>query len=302
MIIMKRSFILVFLFIFLSGCSVLGGGSKSITIGGKNFTEQYILTQMTYYLLEEEGFQVRMMENLGSTLLRVALENGQVTLAWDYTGTILVSHLGQEPISDPDEAFEELKRIDKANGIDWVNPSGVNNTFAFVMTQEQAEELEIETMSDLADYINENPNELTLGTDAQFTNRPEDGLPGVEEEYGFSFGVENTVLMEPGLVYGALQNGDLDVAVAYETNSQIEGYDLFLLEDDKSFFPPYHAALAIDEELFEQYPEIETILAPLAESLDSEVMRKLNYQVDFERQSVALVAHNYLVENGFLEE
>lgn len=302
MTIIKRSFILVFLFVFLSGCSIWGGGSKSITIGGKNFTEQYLLTQMTYYLLEEEGFQVKMMENLGSTLLRVALENGQVTLAWDYTGTILVSHLGQEPISDPDEAYEELKRIDKENGIDWVNPSAVNNTYALVMKRELAEELELETMSDLADYINENPDELRLGTDAEFSKRPSDGLPGVEEEYGFSFGIENVVLMEPGLVYGALESGDLEVAVAYETNSQIQAFDLFILEDDKSFFPPYHAALAIDEKLFAEYPEIETILAPLAESLDSEVMRELNYLVDFDRQSVPLVAHNYLVENGLLEE
>lgn len=301
MTIIKRSFIIVLFCILLSGCSAFGGGGKSVTIGGKNFTEQYLLTQMTYFLLEEEGFQVKMMENLGSTVLRTALENGQVTLAWDYTGTAIVTYLGMEPIIDPDEAFEELKRVDKENGIDWVNPSEVNNTYALAMTREQAEEYGIESYSDLADYVNEHPGELTMGTDAQFANRT-DGLPGVEEAYGFAFGAENITQMDSGLIYEALQNGSLDVGVAYETNAQIDAFDLVLLEDDERFFAPYNAALAVSEETLEEYPEIETILAPLADSLDSEVMRQLNYQVDIERQSVAIVAHNYLVENGFLEE
>lgn len=297
----KRLLMLVLLLVFLTGCSIIGGGGKSVTIGGKDFTEQYLLTQMTYFLLEEEGFQIKMMENLGSTVLRTALENGQVTLAWDYTGTALVNYLGMEPITDPGEAYTELKRVDQANGIEWVNLSEVNNTFALAMTREKAEEIGLESYSDLADYVNENPGELTMGTDAQFANRA-DGIPGLEEAYDFAFGAENIMQMNSGLIYEALQSGDLDVGMAYETNAQIDAYDLTLLEDDENFFAPYNAALAISAETLNEYPEIESILAPLAESLDSEVMRQLNYQVDIERQSVAIVAYDYLVENGFIEE
>ncbi|MBT2571111.1 glycine betaine ABC transporter substrate-binding protein [Planococcus sp. ISL-110] len=287
--------------VILSACSGLGVAGKEVTVGGKNYTEQYLLSEMTAFLLVEEGFKVNQMNNLGSSVVRSALENGQVDLMWEYTGTALITYMGEESIPDPDKAFQKVKEIDGKNGIHWMNMSGVNNTYALAMRSEQAEELGIKSISDLAAYINENPGELTMAADAEFANRS-DGLPGVEETYGFEFGSGQVNQMDLGLTQRSLNNEQVDVSVAFETDATIRNYDLTVLEDDKKFFPPYRAAVAINQEVYEEYPEIEEITARLAESLNSEIMRELNYLVDIEGQSVSIVAYDWLVENDFLEE
>ena len=292
---------LLIITMILSACSGIGFTGKEVTVGGKNFTEQYILSEMTAFLLAEEGFKVNQMNNLGSSVVRSALENGQVDLMWEYTGTALLTYMGEESIADPEEAFQKVKEIDSENGIHWMNMSEVNNTYALVMRREQAEELGIESISDLAAYVNETPGELTMAADAEFANRS-DGLPGVEETYGFEFGSGQVNQMDLGLTQRALNNEQVNVSMAFETDATIKSYDLVVLEDDELFFPPYRKAVTINQEVFEEYPEIEEITARLAENLDSDIMRELNYQVDIEGQSVSVVAYDWLVENGFLEE
>lgn len=285
--------------LILSACSGVAG--KEVTVGGKNFTEQYLLSEMTAFLLVEEGFKVNQMNNLGSSVVRSALVNGQVDMMWEYTGTALITYMGEESIADPEEAYEKVKEIDRENGIHWMNMSEVNNTYALAMTSEQAQELGIVSISDLAAYINDNPGELSMASDAEFANRS-DGLPGVEETYGFEFGSAQVNQMDIGLTQRSLDNGQVDVSVAFETDATIRSYDLVVLEDDEQFFPPYRAAVSINQEVFDEYPEIEEITARLAENLNSEIMRELNYYVDVEGQSVSVVAYDWLVENGFLEE
>ncbi|KAA0955008.1 glycine/betaine ABC transporter substrate-binding protein [Planococcus sp. ANT_H30] len=279
----------------------MGVTGKEVTVGGKNYTEQYLLSEMTAFLLVDEGFKVNQMNNLGSSVVRSALENGQVDMMWEYTGTALITYMGEESIADPDAAFEKVKENDIKNDIHWMNMSGVNNTYALAMRSEQSEELGIKSISDLSDYVNENPGKLTMAADAEFANRS-DGLPGVEETYGFEFGSSQVRQMDLGLTQRTLDNEQVDVSVAFETDATIRNYDLVVLEDDKRFFPPYRAAVAINQEVFEEYPEIEEITARLAESLNSDIMRELNYLVDIEGQSVSVVAYDWLVENDFLEE
>ncbi len=285
--------------LILSACSGVAG--KEVTVGGKNFTEQYLLSEMTAFLLVEEGFKVNQMNNLGSSVVRSALINGQVDMMWEYTGTALITYMGEESISDPEKAFERVKELDSENNIHWMNMSEVNNTYALAMTSERSEELGITSISELADYINDNPGELTMAADAEFANRS-DGLPGVEETYGFSFGTGQVKQMDLGLTQRSLDNEQVDVSVAFETDATIRSYDLVVLEDDERFFPPYRIAVTINEEVFEEYPEIEEITARLADRLDSNIMRELNYLVDIEGQSVSVVAYDWLVENGLLEE
>ncbi|MBM7841118.1 osmoprotectant transport system substrate-binding protein [Alkalihalobacillus xiaoxiensis] len=289
-----------FVSLSLSGCGYLGFGD-SITIGAKSFTEQYILSEMTYFILEDAGYQVRQVENLGSNVLRSALENGQVDITWEYTGTAIATYLNMDPITDPDEAYSTLQEVDPENGLHWMNVSEVNNTYALIMNRAEAEDLGISSLSDLATYVNDNPGELNMGTDAAFANRA-DGLPGLEQTYGFEFGSGNVDYMDAGLLYEALYNGELSVAMGYETDARIDDYDQVILEDDEVFFAPYNAAVSIRLDVFEENPEIEELLQPLADLLDSEIMRGLNYEVDIERQSVTLVAYNFLVEAGLIEE
>ncbi|VXB74127.1 Glycine/betaine ABC transporter substrate-binding protein [Bacillus sp. 349Y] len=293
--------VMMSLTLILSSCSSIGVGEKRISVGGKNFTEQYILSEMTAFLLEDEGFKVKQMNNLGSTVVRKALENNQVDLMWEYTGTALITYMGQNPIADPDKTFEKVKDLDAKNNIHWMNMSKVNNTYALAMTKEKADELDIHSISDLGDYISAHSDVLTIASDAEFANR-KDGLPGVEEKYGFDFGAQNIKQMDIGLTQRALDKGQVDVSVAFETDATIRAYGLVTLEDDKQFFPPYRAAVSVNKEVLKKYPEIEEITGRLAEKLDSEIMRELNYKVDIEGNSVSVVAYEWLVDNGMIEE
>lgn len=292
---------ILILTLMLSACSNVGIGGKQISVGGKNFTEQYLLSEMTAFLLKEEGFKVKQMNNLGSTVVRKALENEQVDMMWEYTGTALITYMGQEPMSDPEKTFQKVKELDAKRNIHWMNMSNVNNTYALAMNKDQAKELDIVSISDLADYVNNNPGELTMASDAEFANRP-DGLPGVEELYGFKFGSGQIKQMDLGLTQRALNNRQVDVSVAFETDATIVDYDLVTLKDDKKFFPPYRAAVSINKNVYEKYPEIKDITAKLADKLNSDIMRELNYKVDIEGNSVSVVAHDWLVENGLIEE
>ncbi|UJL47366.1 glycine/betaine ABC transporter substrate-binding protein [Virgibacillus sp. NKC19-16] len=299
---MKKILFLCITFVLIVVLAACGGNDKEITVGSKTFTEQYLFAKMSSLLLEEEGFTVNETTDLGSTALRQALENNQVDLTWDYVGTGLVTYLGEDPMVDPQEAFDRLNEIDQAeNDIVWTNLNEVDNTYTLMMREDHATELGISTISDLADYINNNPGELSMATNAEFANR-EDGLPGVEEAYGFEFANENVREMETGLTYNALRDGEVDVAVGFATDGRIDAFGFVNLEDDLPFFPSYNAAAAMTAETYEEYPEIEEIFAPLDDLLTSEVMRGLNYEVDIEERSVDEVAREFLVENGLIEE
>ncbi|TMN22678.1 ABC transporter substrate-binding protein [Lentibacillus cibarius] len=290
----------IVLLLVLSACG--GDGNKEITIGSKTFTEHYLLAKMSTLLLEQEGFEVNETSNLGSTALRKALENKQVDLTWDYVGTGLVTYLGEDPMSDPQAAFDKLNDIDQEqHDIVWTNLSELVNTYTLMMREDHAKELGISSLSDLADYVNENPNDLSVATNAEFYNRP-DGLPGVEETYGFEFPDANVNEMDTGLTYNALRDEEVDVAMGLSTDGRIEAFGFINLEDDQKFFPAYNATAVMTTETYEAYPEIEEIFEPLSDILTSETMIKLNYLVDIEERSVDEVAREFLVENDLIEE
>jgi osmoprotectant transport system substrate-binding protein len=303
----KVHFITIVLTVFtllLSACgsNATSGGGKQVTIGAKNFTEQFLLSKITAIYLEDNGFTVTEKNNLGSTALRKALLNEQVDLAWEYTGTGLVTYLKQEPIADPQETFKTVKKLDKKkNNVVWMNMSDVNNTYALLMQAKQAKKLGIQSISDLADYVNKNTGDLTLATNAEFASRS-DGLKGIEKAYGFQFGAENVKKMSSGLTYKALKNDQVDVAMGFATDARIKAYDLNILKDSKNFFPAYHAAVSIRQDVLEKHPELEKLTADVAEKLDSTTMRDLNYRVDIKQEQVEDVARNWLEKAGLLKK
>ncbi len=146
----------------------------------------------------------------------------------------------------------------------------------------------------------EEPEEMVeFATDHEFMVR-EDGLPALEEEYGFEF--DEVHDMAIGLTHEALRDGDVDVAMGFKTDGKIDELDLVNLEDDLGFFPVYNAAPVIREEMLEEYPEIEDVLGEIAPELDTETIRELNYRVDIEGYEPDEVAEEWLLEEGFIEE
>jgi osmoprotectant transport system substrate-binding protein len=291
---------LLALMIFLPASAL--SADKKMVVGSKNFTEQRILSYMMINLLEKNGFQTEDKTGLGGTLVaRKALENGQIDVYMEYTGTGLVTMLKEKTvITDPDECYEFVKKADlEKNGLVWLPKLPFNNTYCLMMRKDDAEKKGIKSLSDLAKYVDAHPDDIKFGTNEEFYARP-DGYKPLQKKYGFKFKRSNIKKMTPGLLYKALKEGQLDVAMGFATDGRIKGFGFVVLEDDQKYFPVYNPAPVVKKETAEKYPELEKIFAPLTEKLDTAAMTELNYQVDSEHKDVKTVAQDWLKHAGLL--
>ena len=237
----------------MSGVAAQDDDKPTIRVGAVAYTEQNIMAEMVALILEDAGYEVERTFNLASeAMLHQAHMSGEVDVSVQYTGSGLVGILGMDvpeptvndagtPVTIPEQAYDIVSReFEEQFGLIWLDQLGYNNTYAFLVTQETADELELETVSDLTEHA----DEIALGTDVPFPARP-DGLPGVEAAYDVEFG--EVVPMDVGLLYTSLDQGDLDAIVGYSTDGRIPLLDLVILEDDKSYFPPYYAAPVVDQ-------------------------------------------------------
>lgn len=279
--------------------SITGCGTKKeedvVRVGGKNFSEQYIMAEMLRILIEEKaGLETTMTTNLAGNVLYDAIKSDQVDLYLEYTGTGLVN-LGMETIYDPDEVYRTVKEgFEKELQIKWLEPYGFNNTYAMVVTKETAEKYNLKTVSDMA-AVGE---EMDLGCTYIFTER-DDGYPGLSKHYDFEF--NDVIGMDPALMYQALVQGSVDVISAFATEGRISAFDLVILEDDQQFFPPYDAAPIVRMDLLEKHPEIEEILNTLANKIDDIKMAELNAAVDLDKREPEDVARDFLIEIGLID-
>jgi osmoprotectant transport system substrate-binding protein len=272
--------------------------ADEIVVGGKNFTEQQILSSMTEQLLEAKGYDVDNRAGMGSAALRQAMENGQIDVYWEYTGTSLITYNKVEEKLNKIDTYERVKELDAEKGIVWLDPSDANNTYALAMREAQAEELGIETLSDLAERVN-TEDDLTFASNAEFYARA-DGLKPLQEAYGFEFGRPNIKRMDTGLVYQALRDEQVEVGLVFATDGRIPAFDFRVLEDDKDYFPAYALAPVVREEVLEKNPELADILNEVSAKLDDETMAALNARVDVEKVSVENVAAEFLKEQGLI--
>lgn len=288
--------------ITFTGCSAKSSGDGAIKVGSKEFTEQLLLGQITLLALEDAGFKVEDQTNVaGSDKCRTALENGDFDLYWEYTGTAWLVHLQHDQaITKSEEAYEKVKAEDSKNGLVWLDYAPFNNTYTLMMRQEDIESLGISTISQLSQYVNSHPGELTMAADHEFSVRP-DGLPSLEELYGFQFGEDQIKIMDLGITYKALKEEKVDVAMGFATDGRISAYNLVNLEDDKHFFPVYNPAPCVREEVLKANPKIADVLNKVAAKLDTKTMTNLNYQVDIEEKSPETVAREWLKGEGLIK-
>ncbi|CAN2040352.1 Glycine-betaine-binding protein [Candidatus Magnetomoraceae bacterium gMMP-15] len=281
---------------------VIMAGEKKLVVGSKEFTEQRILGNIMIVLLEKNGFECVDKTGLGGTLVaRKALENKQIDIYMEYTGTALVTFLKhKETITDPQKCFEVVKTEDlEKNGMVWLSYMAFNNTYCLMMRSEESKKTGIKTLSDLAKYVNTNPKAISFGLNAEFYARP-DGYKPLQKAYGFKFRRKKIVKMQSGLLYKALKDGQIQVGLGFATDGRIKGFNLVVLEDDKKFFPVYNPAPVVKKEAAKKYPELEEIFKKLGEKLNTEVMTSLNYQVDIEHKNMKEAATEWLKSAGLI--
>lgn len=276
----------------------------SFTVSSKDFTESVLLGKITRYLLEAHGATVNDKTKIqGSVNTRTALTSKQVDMYWEYTGTGWITYLkNTKPIPDPRKQYEEVKKADlEKNGIAWLEPAPLNNTYAFAIRAEAAKKLGVSTMSNVAELARSKPAEATFCIESEFSTR-DDGFPGLQKAYGFTAPKSNVTMLETGVVYTETAKGKAcNFGEVFATDGRIAALKLTVLEDDQKFFPFYNAALTLRKETLDKYPALAEVVNPVAAKLDDKTMTSLNAQVDAEGLPVDDVAKDWLREQGFVQ-
>lgn len=294
---MGRVGVVVFVWLVVTGMVLTAQEKQPVCVGSKNFTESCILAELMAQMIEAHtDIPVARRLNLGGTkICWAALRAGEIDLYADYTGTGWAIILKEEgKITDPLEAFLHVRRrYHEEYSIRWLDPFGLDNTYALAMDDATASRLGVTRISDLVPHA----GKLRAGFSMEFMNR-EDGYPGLSRAYGLEFGSVRG--LEHGLAYTAIRSGDLDVIDAYSTDGKLLRYELRILKDDRRFFPPYNAAPIVREDTLQAHPELEVVLGRLAFRLPDKVMQRLNYEVEAEGRTFATAARGFLEREGLI--
>lgn len=291
----------------LAACGGSSGGGDgelsgaSISVGGKDFTEQLVLCEMSVIALEDAGADVDNNCNLqGTVAAREALLAGEIDTYWEYTGTGWITHLGNaDPIQDSDEQYQAVAEADlEQNEIEWLPYAPFNNTYAIAANQATIDETGYETLTDLAEG-NEAGEVENICVESEFAVR-NDGLPGLEETYGTTFSPDQVSELATGAIYSATGGDECQFGEVFITDGRIVEQELTVLEDDQAFFPIYNPSPNVRAELLEEYPAIADVFAPIAEALDNETMTALNAQVDVDGETADAVAQEWLESEGLI--
>ncbi|MGM9902703.1 glycine betaine/carnitine/choline ABC transporter [Enterococcus sp. 10A9_DIV0425] len=303
---MKRlmnSIILICSVIFLTSCSFPGLASNTdedtISITGGITSESQILASLVAGMVEHYTEKnTAIINNLATTTINhQAMMNGDASIsAARYTGTDLTTTLNLPPEKDPKKAFDIVKdEFEKRYNQTWFPSYGFENTYVFLVRKDTAEKYNLSKVSDLKNVA----DQLVAGVDTSWINRKGDGYTGFQETYGFSF--ESILPMQIGLVYDAVEAGKMDIVLGYSTDGRIASYDLVMLEDDRSFFPPYDAAPVVDNKLLKNTPGLAEALQKLGNTISTEKMQQLNYEADNNLIEPSVVAERFLKENLYFE-
>lgn len=271
----------------------------SFIVGSKEYDEQIILSQIAIGALQAAGADPSDKTGLqGTGTTRTALTSGQIDLYWEYTASGWFGILGETKTYDGDDLYKAVAEKDLAeNDIAWLPKAPLNDTYAIALGKEFAESSGLTTLSEMADYIEKNPDEATICVENEFQQR-EDGLSGMKAEYGMDELTQK--LMGVSVVYSQVAEGKAcNFGEIYSTDGRIVSLDLVVLEDDKSFFKAYNPAPTVRVETLEEYPALEELLAPIAAELDTETMTRLNAEAA-EGKSARDVALDWLRSEGLI--
>ncbi|MEO7971200.1 MAG: glycine betaine ABC transporter substrate-binding protein [bacterium] len=265
-----------------------------IVVGSKDFTESTILAEIVAQMLEARGVAVERKYELGGNLPHDAMLAGRLDLYPEYTGTSYTAILHHQPITDPRAVYEQVKtEYAQKFGVAVSEPLGFENTFAILIRGAEARRLKLKTISAAAPYA----RNWRAGFGQDFMSRA-DGYPGFSRAYGLKF-AEQPREMDLSLTYIALSSGQVDLIAGNSTEGRIAALDLFQLEDDKHYFPPYEAVYLVRQDTLARVAHLREVLAKLAHAFSTEEMRQLNYEVDANKRGQAEVVREWLKKKEF---
>jgi len=273
-----------------------------LTVTSKEFTEQLVLGAMMGIAFEAAGADVLDRTGIqGSIGAREAVKSGDADGMYEYTGTAWITYLGNsKPITDPLKQWQAVRDADLKNGITWLPPSALNNTYALAMNQANFKKYGTKTLSEVAALAKKDPGAVTVCVESEFANRA-DGLPGMEKAYGMSLPAKNITQMDTGIIYTQVKKGSCTYGEVFTTDGRIKSMNLAVMADDKKFFPNYNAAPEINTKALKKWPATARVLAPVTKKLNNTVARTLNAKVDVDGEDPHQVALDWMKAEGLVK-
>lgn len=276
----------------------------ALTVTTKNFTEQLILGKIAVLASQAAGFKVTDMTNVpGSVAVRQLMLNKGADLTYEYTGTAWLTYLGgKEGIPDKAKQYAAVRDADLKNGLTWLQPAPLNNTYALAIRSEAGKKLKITSLSQIKSLP---VSERTFCVESEFNSRS-DGFKPMLAHYGLTLGAADGVpsgnvrVLDTGTVYTATDQGRCNFGEVYTTDGRIKSLGLTVLDDDKKFFPAYNVAPVFQTATLAKYPQLKTIFDSISPKLTSATLRQLNYLVDVKGQEPADVAFDWMKKKGFI--
>ena len=275
--------------LFLLSCS--SSRSDRIVVGSKNFTESFLLGEIMAQAIEgRTHLKVdRRFYLAGTYICQQAILAGRIDVYPEYTGTALTAILKQNAAGDKREVYQRVKTEYEHRFKLTLGPAfGFNDTFAMEIRGEDARRLNIRTLSQAAAFA----PQWHAGFGYEFMERP-DGYRGLAATYGLHF-AEQPRIMDLGLLSRALQEHQIDFAGGNTTDGQILALGLFVLEDDRHYFPPYEAVPVVRQQTLQAHPEMSQVFADLAGKISDEEMQRMNYAVEGQHREATDVVHEFL--------
>ena len=265
-----------------------GSDDKTILVGSKGFTENLILSELYALALEDAGFHVEREFEVSNAVIHEALCNGEIDLYPEYTGTALMTILGEPMMTDPQEVYDTVKDMYASRyDLDVLDMSPASDGNSLAIRKDTAEEYGIRTISDLQ----ANADKIRFGSTSDFYER-EDGMLGLEKVYGeFDFASENS--FDNSLKYQVMESDEVDCVPAYTTDAQLSSGDFVLLEDDKGLWPPYNVIPVARQEIIDEYPEAAEAINELSAQIDTATLTKLNARLDVNKEEYDDVAADF---------
>ena len=282
----------LFLIVLLaSSLSCAPSHTNRVVVGSKNFTESFILGELMAQQIEAHtALKVeRRFYLAGTYICQQAILAGRIDVYPEYTGTALTTILKQESSSDKTGVYRTVKTgYERQFGLTLGPAFGFNDTFAMEIRGEEARRLNVHTLSEAAKFA----PQWHAGFGYEFMERP-DGYNGMVSTYGLHF-ADQPRIMDLGLLARGLKDHQIDFAGGNATDGLIPAMDLFVLKDDKHYFPPYEAVPVIRQRTEQQHPEVAQALAALENKISDSEMQQMNYAVDGQHRDTEEVVREFL--------
>jgi glycine betaine/choline ABC-type transport system substrate-binding protein len=275
-------------------------GDVTITVGSKNFTEEYILGEIYAQGLEAAGYNVKTKLNLGSeTIAKKAIEDGEISGYPEYTSTALGTFF-QVPAnkipSDAQQAYNQAKADLAKEGLVAYPPTPFADSNAVGTLTSTADKLGLKTISDLKGKS----QNMVLAGSPECRERI-DCLVGLEQNYGLRF--KQFTPVDIGLRYTVLDRGDAELSILFTSDAILANSNKYtILEDNKGLIPAGNVIFIASKKVAnEAGPDLGATIQQVQGNLTLPVIQELNSRVDIDKQEPSKVAHDYLVQSGYIK-